>query len=301
MTVMAEHPERAERERLIALLQGASLELSSRDITEIDACVPLLDPGTSIYISMPPGQPYLGSVMLAARIRRAGFRPVPHIAARQLASAAVLDDCLSRLAGEAGVDGALLIAGDRARPCGPFDSSAALLQTGLFQRHGISDIGVAGHPEGHPLLATGLLDVALAEKSLLARRAGLSMRVVTQFCFEAEPIIAWTARQARLGLPVHVGVAGPASLTRLLRFAALCGVGESVRALRARPGAMTRLMTEAGPEALLLKLAQKAARPIAGIHFYCFGGLVHTAQWLRAVRAGRFELAANGDIRVGMA
>jgi methylenetetrahydrofolate reductase (NADPH) len=299
MTVIAEQAEITERERIIALLQGASVELSSRDMTEIDGCVPLLDPGTSIYISMPPGQTYLNSVMLAARIRRAGFRPVPHIAARQLASRAVLHDYLVRLAGDAGVDSVLLIAGDRGLPSGPFDSSAALLETGLFQRFGIRNIGVAGHPEGHPVVASDKLDAALAEKKALAQRAGLSMWVVTQFCFEAEPVLAWAARQKDLGLPVWVGLAGPASLPRLLRFAALCGVGGSVRALRARPGAMTRLMTEAGPEFMLRELAQKLTPPIAGVHFYSFGGLVHTARWLRAMLEGRFELNPNGDIHVG--
>jgi methylenetetrahydrofolate reductase (NADPH) len=300
MTVIAEHPERAERERLIALLQGASLELSSRDITEIDACVPLLDPGTSIYISMPPGQPYLGSVMLAARIRRAGFRPVPHIAARALASPAGLEDFLSRLVGEAGVDSALLIAGDRPQACGPFESSSRLLETGLFQRHGVVNIGVAGYPEGHPVLTTEQLDAALAEKQALALRAGLSMWIVTQFCFEADPVLCWAARHKSQAMPVRAGLAGPASVTRLLRFAVLCGVGNSVRALRARPGAVTRLMTEAGPQTLLRELAQQPAPPIAGIHLYCFGGLQHTARWLRAMLDGRFELNPNGEIHLGM-
>jgi methylenetetrahydrofolate reductase (NADPH) len=299
MAVIAEPEQLSERERIIALLQGASLELSARDLTDIEACVPLLDPGTAIYISMPPGQTYLSSVMLAARIRRAGFRAVPHIAARQLASVAVLDDFLARLAGETGVDNALLVAGDWDRPCGPFASSAALLETGLFQRHGIVNIGVAGYPEGHPAVAADQLDAALNEKKSFALRTGLSMWVVTQFCFEAEPVLAWAAKHKGLNLPVRVGLAGPASLTKLLRFAAHCGVGGSVRALRARPGAMARLMTEAGPEAMLRELAQAAAAPITGMHFYCFGGLAHTARWLRAMQDGRFELIANGDVHVG--
>jgi methylenetetrahydrofolate reductase (NADPH) len=308
MTAIAEPRESLERENITALLLGASLELASRDLAEIDACVPLLEPGTALYINMTPGQTYKSSVQLAARARHAGFRPVPHIAAHQLASAAALEDFLARLSGEAGVDSALLIAGDWERPCGPFDSTAALLETGLFQRYGIVNIGVAGHPEGHPRVAADVLDAALVQKKLIAQRDGLAMWVVTQFCFEADPILAWAAHLKSLGsgpgmglgLPVRVGVAGPASLTRLLRFAAQCGVGSSVRALRARPGAMTRLMTEAGPEALLRELAQKAAPPIEGVHFYCFGGLVHTARWLRAMLEGRFELSANGDFHVGL-
>src|SRR6266481_1949923 len=174
-----------ERRNIQALLVGASLELSSRDPVEINACADLLEPGTAVYISMPPGQTYHGIVALATRLKRAGLRPVPHVAARRIASRDALDEYLARAAGEAGVDSALVIAGDSDRPSGPFDSSRTLLETGLFQRHGVVRIGVAGYPEGHPKIAATALETALAAKKSLARRTGLDLQVVTQFCFES--------------------------------------------------------------------------------------------------------------------
>ena len=290
-----------ERQAILALLAGASLELSSRDPAEIDACAGLLEPGTPVYISLPPGQTYHGTVALAARLARAGFRPVPHVAARRIAGREALNDYLARAAGEAGVDSALLIAGDSDRAGDAFDSSLALLETGLFQRHGIAHIGVAGYPEGHPRIAASVLEAALAAKKAFARRAGLELAVVTQFCFEAEPILSWTAKMKGHGLPVRVGIAGPASLPRLLRFAVRCGVGNSVRALKGRPQAITRLLVEAGPEGVVRNLARHASPPITGVHFFCFGGLMRTARWLRAVREGRFELTEDGGFRVGVA
>ncbi|HUL93242.1 MAG TPA: methylenetetrahydrofolate reductase [Burkholderiales bacterium] len=290
---------REERDAISAFLARASLELSSRDPAEIDACVGLLEPGTPVYISFPPGQTYHGTVALAARLARAGFRPVPHVAARRIAGREALDDYLARVAGEAGVDSAMVIAGDSDRPGGAFDSSLALLETGLFQRHGIVRIGVAGYPEGHPRIAASVLETALAAKKTFARRSGLELGIVTQFCFEADSILSWVAKMKGHGLSVRVGLAGPASLPRLLRFAAMCGVGNSVRALKARPGAITRLMVEAGPETALRTLARHAEPPIAGAHFFCFGGLIRTARWLHAVRAGRFELTEDGGFRVG--
>jgi methylenetetrahydrofolate reductase (NADPH) len=226
---------------------------------------------------------------------------VPHVAARRIANRETLDDYLARVAGEAGVDSALVISGDSDRTVGAFDSSLALLQTGLFERHGIVHVGVAGYPEGHPRITRAALDAALAAKKDYARRSGIELSVVTQFCFEADAILSWAAEIRRYGLPVRVGLAGPASLPRLLRFAAVCGVGNSVRALKARPGAITRLMVEAGPEAALRGLARRAAEPIAGVHLFCFGGLIRTARWLRAVREGRFELTEDGGFRVGSA
>ena len=290
-----------DRRGIQALLAGASLEISSRDPAEIDASAGLLEPGTAVYISMPPGQTCHGTVALAARLKRAGFRPVPHVAARRIASREVLDEYLARAAGEAGVDGAFVIAGDSDRASGPFDSSLALLETGLFQRHDIVHIGVAGYPEGHPGIAASALDAALAAKKSLALRAGLDLQVVTQFCFEPEPVLSWAARMKGHGLPVRAGLSGPASLPRLLRFAALCGVGNSVRALKARPQAITRLLVEAGPEGVVRDIARRGGPPIAGVHFFCFGGLVRTARWLRAIREGRFELTSDGGFRVGTA
>jgi methylenetetrahydrofolate reductase (NADPH) len=290
-----------ERRNIQAFLVGTSLELSSRDPAEIDACADLLEPGTAVYISMPPGQTYHGIVALATRLKRAGFRPVPHFAARRIASRAALDEYLARAAGEASVDSALVIAGDSDRASGPFESSLGLLETGLFQRHGITHVGVAGYPEGHPRIAASALDAALAAKKDLARRAGIDLQVVTQFCFESEPILAWAVKVKGHGLPVRVGLSGPASLPRLLRFAMLCGIGNSVRALKARPQAITRLLVEAGPEAVVRDIARPGGAPIAGVHFFCFGGLMRTARWLRAVREGRFELTPDGGFRVGAA
>src|SRR5690242_1713255 len=116
----------AERRGISALLAGASLELSSRDPAEIEACVGLLEPGAAVYISSPPGQTYHGTVALAARLSRAGFRPVPHVAARRIAGREALDDYLGRIAGEAGVASVLVIGGDSDRAGGAFDSSLAL-------------------------------------------------------------------------------------------------------------------------------------------------------------------------------
>src|SRR5438046_9252061 len=93
-----------ERRNIQAFRLGASLELSSRDPVEINACADLLEPGTAVYISMPPGQTYHGIVALATRLKRAGFRPVPHVAARRIASRYALDEYLARGPGGGALD-----------------------------------------------------------------------------------------------------------------------------------------------------------------------------------------------------
>jgi len=283
----------AERGAIVALLEGASLEIAAHDAADIAECAGYLDPGTEIFISQPMGQPYHGAVALAARLRRAGFRPVPHVTARALASVSALDDYLARATGEAGVEHVLVVGGDRDRPAGPFDSSLAVLCTGSLQRHGIRKLSVGGYPEGHPAIGPKALRDALRSKRELARENGLELQVVTQFTFDAAPIVAWTRGVAALGVPVRVGLAGPASITTLLKFAARCGIGNSVRVLRSRSDSIIRLITEAGPETVIRDLARGAeageAR-FAGVHLYTFGGLLRSARWLRAVRSGNFQI-----------
>jgi len=285
-----------EREDIVALARACSMEITTRDPSEIDASTDCIEPGADIYVSMPPGQTYHAMVAVAARIRRAGFNPVPHVTARTLAGLAMLDDYLGRATAEAGVTQVLAIGGDRDRPAGPFDSSFKLLETGLFQKHGIRRIGIAGYPEGHPRIAEAALDQALVAKRELARATELELHIVTQFCFDAEPVRDWLGRIRLRGidLPVRVGLAGPASITTLLRFAMRCGVGNSVRALKARGESIVKLVNDAGPDRVLRELAP-FARDMApvGIHLFSFGGLARTARWIRSVQEDRFEIVSG--------
>jgi methylenetetrahydrofolate reductase (NADH) len=294
----------AERRGIVALLEGASLEICARDSADIAECVGYLDPGTEVFVSLPQGQPYHGAVAMAARLRRAGFRAVPHVTARGLASLWALDDYLARAAGEAGVEHVLVVGGDRDRPAGPFDSSLSVLCTGMLQKHGIRKVSIAGYPEGHPGIGPKPLHDALLAKRELARENGLELQIVTQFCFDPAPIVAWARRVRGLGLPVRVGLAGPASITTLLKFAARCGIGNSVRVLKSRTDSIIRLITEAGPEVVIRELARNAAQdPVfAGMHLFTFGGLLRSARWLRAVRAGNFHfLRGQPGFRAGAA
>jgi len=272
-----------------ALLRDASLEVSARDPLAGEPLAALVAPGTAVFINIAPADTYHGIVAAAARLSRAGFRPVPHIAARPLASFTQLNDYLRRLAGEAGVDSALVIAGDVDRPVGPFASSFEILATGLFERHGIRCVGLAGYPEGHPKIGNRALADALRLKLGLARQAGLEPFIVTQFGFAAAPILAFIAacRAEGIDAPIRVGLAGPASIATLAKFAVRCGIGNSLRHLTTGHVALARLLNEAGPDAVIRELASNAGgSAIAGLHFFTFGGVRRTALWLSSAGNG---------------
>lgn len=273
---------------LCGLLRGFSLEVSARDTQAIDRAADLLPVGTEVYLNWISGDTHHRTIAAAAKLRRAGLTPVPHVAARFLSGFTQLADFVARLAGEAEVRQALTIGGDRDKPAGSFDSSVQVLATGLFAKHGFQCIGIAGYPEGNPRIAPAAIQAALAAKLGHLREQGIASYIATQFCFEAKPILGWlqALRAGGIDVPVRVGLAGPASITTLMKFGLRCGVGNSLRALALRGPAIAHLLNEAGPDAIVRELAAaKTGDPtlgIAGIHLFCFGGLQRTAEWAQS-------------------
>jgi methylenetetrahydrofolate reductase (NADPH) len=281
-------------ESIKALARRSSIETSTRNLVEIDAYPSLLPRGTDVYVAWVPGSPYHHIVSVAKRLRLAGMNPVPHIAARQLANPDVTTDFLSRLRDEADVRRALIIAGDSEAQSGGYDSSTALLETGLLQAHGICSVGIAGYPEGHRKIPEAALMTALDRKIGYAGRHGIELFMVTQFCFEGQAILDWLGRLRARGvvLPVRVGVAGPATLRTLVNYGMRCGIGNSIRALGSQALSLTRLLAQHGPEKVVRRIAAPAEEiGIAGLHLFPFGGFANSARWIDNVAAGRFRLS----------
>jgi methylenetetrahydrofolate reductase (NADPH) len=203
------------------------------------------------------------------------------------------NDFLARAATEAGVTRVLLLGGDAARPVGPFQSALDLLSTGLVEKHGIRAVAFAGYPEGHARIDAQVLEAALRAKLALARTRGLAASVVTQFAFEAEPILAWLAalRHDGIDCPVHIGLAGPASVAMLARYAVRCGIGASLRALARGHTDFAHVLTEANPVPLVEALAagEDKAAPIDGVHVFTFGGVRRAAMSIREAASGSFR------------
>jgi len=272
-----------------------SIEATTHDEGKFDEIVAELKPGTRVYIAHVPGTPIEGVVALALRFKQAGMQPVPHIIARKLSSRAQLEQALARLR-DGGVDQALCIAGDIAVENNAFDSSLEVLRTGLFGQYGFREVGVAAHPEGSKAIGETRVAEALAGKVEFAKTAPFKVRFVTQFGFDAQAFIDWERETSARGisLPMHVGVAGPASFKQLAKFAVVCGVGASARMLANRTGAMADLLRTKAPDDLIVDFARhRAANPGSRIrcpHFFAFGGVAKSARWANAVRDGRIRL-----------
>ncbi|MBI2969544.1 MAG: methylenetetrahydrofolate reductase [Gammaproteobacteria bacterium] len=287
------------RDAIVDFVRGASLEVTPHDEGSLDAIAADLDPGTTMYVAHTPKATPDEIVRVACRLQGMGFDACAHIAARRVESEAALRKALRRLH-EAGCGRILLIAGDCPEPAGPYTGTLEILDSGLLGECGIGTLAVAGHPEGNPHMGTAEVWNALAAKQAFGERTRTPVYVVSQFGFDAQAILSWgrEMRQRGIRLPVHVGFAGPASADKLIRYAMLCGVGTTLRAAISRTGLVARLTkavrnADQVLTALVRGLTESDRATLVKAHFFPFGGPQVTARWLRAVRAGRFELSRD--------
>ena len=276
-------------------VQGWSIEVMPRTAAKIDDFRALLPEGTRVYIAHIEGTPIEEMVETAARLCADGFPVMPHFPARVIPDAATFEDWTRRYA-DVGVDQALVLAGGLNMPAGDFHSSMQLLEQGAFDRAGFTRLHVAGHPEGNRDIdadgSSRLVDEAALWKQAFAERTDAEMAMVTQFAFDAAPVIDWAERLAAAGvrLPIHVGVAGPARLQTLLKFAIACGVGPSLGVLQKRAMDVTKLLLPYEPNAVLADLAAyRASHPdslIAQVHVFPLGGIKTAAEHMAGLAAG---------------
>ena len=272
-----------------ALLDHYSIEMTAKDVTHLEAAADVIPPGTRIPVTFLPGETFEMRIAAAKRVRDLGFLPIPHISARRLQSQEELEGFLAGLQREVGTDHAFVVAGDPPQPLGPYEDALSVIRSGLLAKYGIRRIGISGYPEGHPEIGNEKLWQAKRDKQAAILERGHDFAIVTQFTFDAEPVLAWLERVRKAGIQalVRVGVPGPASVKRLLAFASRCGVATSANVMKKYGLSITRLLSTAGPEKLIEDYARNldpARHGDVRLHFYPFGGLKATAEWVRDAR-----------------
>ena len=264
----------------------ASIEVAPKQAITSDELPNLFPKGTRVYITDIGIDTTDDLVKAAKRVQDLGYHAVPHFASRRLSSKANLHDRIKRTAQEAGVEDVLVIGGGLPKQAGDFSSTMEVLETGYFDACGIKKIAIAGHPEGSPDFSDEVALAALRLKQDFANRSDAELRIVTQFGFDADKFIRWADHLQNEGitLPIHLGVAGPAKITTLIKFAAMCGVGNSMSFLKKHALSVTALATSHSPETVVKPIESRIlASPdsnIRQIHVFPFGGLKNSAQWL---------------------
>ncbi|MER7972448.1 methylenetetrahydrofolate reductase [Streptomyces sp. NPDC096080] len=269
------------------LLEDFSLEMTAKDGPRLEEARALVPAGTRVNVTF-LGNEDLELRLAAARTAgRLGYVPVPHVSARRLASREALEKLLAGLRADGTGGSLLVVGGDPATPHGPYPDALAVVRTGLLAEYGVRHVEIAGYPEGHPAIGDRALFSALADKRAALAEQGLTTGVTTQFGFDADLVLDWIERIRDRGLhvPVRVGVPGPAGARRLVAYAARFGVGTSASIARKYGFSLTHLMGTAGPDRFLHTLAEGYDPGRHGevkVHFYTFGGLRATSEWIAA-------------------
>jgi methylenetetrahydrofolate reductase (NADPH) len=280
---------------------GASIEVSARHVLDGKLAGGMLPHGTRVYLTDVGVDPVRDLIEAARTITDLGYLAVPHIPARRIESIGALQSRLSSLVNEGGVRDILVIAGEADEQMGPYADTLSVLKTGLIDQLGIRHVAVGGHPEGNA--AYEGLDVmqVLREKVEFGHQSDAEFRIVTQFGFDGPKFVNWARSVAESGIdaPIHLGVAGPAKVTTLIKYAALCGVGNSLNFFKKRSGAIAQLATRHSPEEVVGPIENtwlSGATNISQIHVFPFGGLQASADWLTNRGSFQFSPELNSAV-----
>jgi methylenetetrahydrofolate reductase (NADPH) len=272
-----------------SLLEDFSLEMTGKDVPGLEEASDSIPQGTRINVTFLGNEDLQMRLEAARAVKRLGFVPVPHISARRLGSREDFERFLAALHADGTSDNVFVVGGDPAHPEGPYADSLSLIDTGLLQEYGVRHVSISGYPEGHPEIDGTTLWSALRGKYAALAEQPLEGGIITQFGFDVDPVLAWVeeVRSRGIGLPIRIGVPGPAGVRRLMGYAARFGVGTSASVVKKYGFSLTNLMGTAGPDRFLRDLAAAHDPGRHGelkIHFYTFGGLKATCDWAARFR-----------------
>lgn len=273
------------RDEVIDLLDDPRYELLP--FAGFEEQVEHLPDGAKVALTASPKKGLDLTIERATELADRGYEVSAHIAARSVRDEDHLRDIAERLT-TAGISDIFVPGGDNEEPAGEFDSSYALLSALDELDYSFDEIGITGYPEGHAFIDDQTLAAHLEKKEPLATY------IVTQLCFDAEEVLAWTGdiRDRGIDLPVHVGVPGVMKYQRLLNISSRIGVGDSIHFLRKTTGVIGFIRQLVGsrgkytPDTLVEELARASSAPdsnIAGIHLYTFNQVPDTESWRRDV------------------
>jgi len=234
-----------------------------------------------LTVTASPAKGQDATVDLAVNLAAAGYTVAPHLSAQQVRDRAHLAEIVARCR-EAGITDVFVVGGDPTDTPTEFPDALALLTALHELDHGFTDIGIGGHPEGHPAVAADVLFQALKDK------AALATHIKTQIVFDPTVILDWARELKNRGidLPVHIGVPGAVHRQKLLRVSGGLGIGESAKFLKKQQTMFWRFFIPGGysPDKIIKELAPHIGKPdnhIEGFHVFTFNDLGPTEAWRR--------------------
>lgn len=258
-------------------------------LKSVDAGIEALPANSLVSVTASPVKGLDATMELTDRIRNAGHRPVPHIAARLVEGPEHVAKIAKWMKTE-GYETLFCVAGDAEEPAGPYEGAHAFLSDLFGQDHGLTKVGITSYPDGHALISNEICHEQLHAKQALLKEAGVDGWASTQMCFDTDLITSWlkSERDAGFDLPVHLGIPGVVDRSKLMTMGVRLGVGASLRFLKKNRAAVTKLMAPGAydPDDILEPMANDlASLNVTGLHVFTFNQVEATESWRQAVLA----------------
>ncbi len=264
-----------------------SIELSPDQAREFKPDPDVFKPGSRVFLTHLEGKSLGLQRDAAKRLLGMGYLPVPHLGARNFESA---EDFVQHISSHSanGVREALFLGGNPGSAPGPFSEAADLLSHPVLADLGIRSAFLGGYPEGHPAIPAEKLAAATARKLDICTSRGLEPHIVSQFAFDGDAVAAW-ASELSVRWPsvrIRIGLAGVTSLPKLIKFAAMCGIGPSMAVLKRSGVGLLNVLADKNPSDVIEEIQAKMADHSTSLdlHFFPFGGWQKTLAWVAAYR-----------------
>lgn len=258
-------------------VREAYMEIFPTD--SIETKLDVLEPGSYVAVTCSPSKGIDATLDMSERLANRGFKVVPHVAAKMVRNKQHLGEIVARL-NDMPIISLFVPGGDAEKPAGDYSRAYEVLRDVADMEHRFTEIGIAGHPEGHPAVSNDVLIEELRQKQTYADY------IVTQMCFDADLIGDWVQeiRDVGINLPVWLGLPSVSNRMSLMTTSLRIGVGNSLRYLKNHGSIVGRLLCakEYRPDQLLFDLAPYLADEdlnIAGHHIYCFNQVAKAENW----------------------
>ena len=283
-----------------SLIHDFSIETTPNVYKKYGSFNEILVQKNDVYITFLPDEDSKKVIDTAKKLNNEGYCAVPHLPARTMVDNSSLEKYIGDLSEVAGCKKILIIGGGGNQK-GTISSTMEVLKTDLLSKYNFTDVGVAGHPEGNPDIPKEELNNAIIEKNQFAKKVNYKMYLATQFFFEAKSLEKWEKHLESLdnNLEIHAGIPGPANLKTLISYATSCGIGNSIQFLTKQTMNIAKLATTSTPDKLIADLADykknKVSSKLSKLHFYAFGGIKKTSDWLNLVINSPLNIKTNNE------
>ena len=284
------------------LLKNYSIETTPNVYSKYGSFSSLVSIKNSIYVTYLPDENASRVIETSKKLTDEGYSVIPHLPARTMQNFSELEHYIGSLSEKAGCKKILVIGGG-GKQKGDISSSMDVLKTELLSKFNFKELGLAGHPEGNPDISNENIDKAIIEKNSFAKDTDLKVYLATQFFFESVSLKNWEKKLDSLNnnLEIHAGIPGPATLKTLVSYATSCGISNSIRFLTKQAMNITKLATTKTPDKLIADLSDyKQINPsskLTKLHFYAFGGIKKTSEWLDSITNSELQINDNNEFK----